>query len=70
MRRHLLLPLLLALAAPNTETLIDATKSQPFTGSFTLLPLAMAWPAPLTHLFGPPARAANIYRPFYYSYDQ
>jgi beta-galactosidase len=54
----------------NTETLIDATKPQSFSGTFTLLPLPAAWPEPITRLFGNATTPSKVYAPFYYSYDQ
>jgi hypothetical protein len=52
------------------ETLIDAAKTEKISGAFTLLPLQEAWPETLVRWFGKPAAAAEVYRPFYHSYDQ
>jgi beta-galactosidase len=52
------------------ETLVDAAKTEKIAGAFTLLPLQEAWPETLVRWFGKPAAAAEVYRPFYHSYDQ
>lgn len=39
-------------------------------GSFTLVPLPAAWPAPLGRWFGPPGGRAPVVRPFLHVYDQ
>jgi beta-galactosidase len=52
------------------ETLVDAAKTEKISGAFTLLPLQEAWPETLVRWFGKPAAAAEVYRPFYHSYDQ
>lgn len=52
------------------EKPVNAEKAGHLAGSFTLVPLEDAWPAALTHWFGKPAAASNVFRPFYHSYDQ
>ena len=56
--------------ATSPETMVDAARTPRIAGSFTLVPLDDAWPAPLTRWFGKPAAAADMLRPFYRSYDQ
>jgi beta-galactosidase len=53
---------------PETRVALDA--AQHIAGRFTLLPLAPAWPAALTRLFGQPGTAGEVFRPFLHSYDQ
>ena len=50
------------------EVLIDQVPR--IAGAFTLVPLARAWPAPLTRWFGQPAAAKSVFKPFVHSYDQ
>jgi len=52
------------------ETIVDVAKTPHIAGSLTLVPLAEAWPAALTRLFGQPAAAKHVFHPFYHSYDQ
>ena len=52
------------------ETFVDVEKTPRISGSFTLIPLDETWPVELTRWFGMPARASDVYRPFYHSYDQ
>ncbi|TWI69513.1 beta-galactosidase [Pseudoduganella lurida] len=54
--------------APETTLPLGAHPTR-VAGSFTLLPLDDAWPAPLTRWFGA-AGATDIFRPFLHSYDQ
>ncbi len=51
------------------DTAIKAEAAPRIAGKFTLLPLAAAWPAPLTAWFGAPA-AAKPFQPYFHSYDQ
>lgn len=52
------------------ETRIAAQDAGHIAGSFQLLVLDAAWPAPLARRFGPPVPATDVLRPFYHSYDQ
>jgi len=52
------------------ETAIRLDKTPRIAGSFTLVPLGKAWPAPVARWFGRPGPATNVYKPFYHSYDQ
>lgn len=52
------------------ETTVRADGTARIAGSFTLVPLARAWPSALTRIFGAPGPAATVYKPFYHSYDQ
>jgi beta-galactosidase len=51
------------------DDVIKAETAPRIAGRFTLLPLAAAWPAPLTAWFGAPT-AAKPFQPYYHSYDQ
>ena len=53
---------------PETTLKLDAV--QHVAGKFTLLLVQPAWPDPLARWFGHPARASDVFRPFYHSYDQ
>ena len=52
------------------ETRIAAQDAGHIAGSFQLLVLDAAWPAPLARWFGAPVGATDVLRPFYHSYDQ
>lgn len=52
------------------ETDLKAESTPHIAGSFTLVPLAGRWPAPLTAWFGPPTATVPVFKPFYRSYDQ
>lgn len=52
------------------ETSIALDKPVRIAGSFTLAPIAGAWPAALTRWFGAPGGPQDVLKPFYHSYDQ
>jgi beta-galactosidase len=52
------------------EVTVRLDRTPHIAGSFTLLPLGTAWPAPVARWFGRPGAATNVYKPFYHSYDQ
>lgn len=52
------------------ETSIALDKPVRIAGSFTLAPIAGAWPAALTRWFGAPGATQDVMKPFYHSYDQ
>ena len=52
------------------EVMLPLDGIREIAGTFTLYPLALAWPAPLLRWFGQPAAATGVYRPFHHSYDQ
>lgn len=52
------------------ETSIALDKPVRIAGTFTLAPIAGAWPAALTRWFGAPGGTRDVFRPFYHSYDQ
>jgi beta-galactosidase len=54
--------------APETRIALD--KPVRIAGSFTLTPIAGAWPAALTRWFGTPGGKQDVLKPFYHSYDQ
>jgi beta-galactosidase len=52
------------------ETTVRVERTPRIAGTFTLVPLAGAWPAGLVRLFGEPGQAIQVHKPFYHSYDQ
>jgi beta-galactosidase len=52
------------------DTAIEAADTLAIKGHFTLLPLAAAWPSPLTDWFGPASAKAQVFQPYFHSYDQ
>lgn len=52
------------------EKKVHIKNGEPFTGSFTLVPLSENWTASLQQIFGKPNVVAVPFKPFYNSYDQ
>jgi beta-galactosidase len=52
------------------ETRIALDRPVRIAGSFTLVPIAGAWPAGLVRRLGTPGGAQEVFKPFHHSYDQ
>jgi beta-galactosidase len=54
----------------SAEVTVRLDRTPRIAGSFSLIPLGKAWPAPVARWFGRPGAATDVYKPFYHSYDQ